>query len=87
FEQVIYDAVTDTFTVPKPEGLPVMVGYQASGAAPFLRGAPVAARETVATAIRIGNPQSWNDAKAVVRGSEGWFDELQDSEILDVQRM
>lgn len=39
FEQVVYDAATDQFTGPKPEGLPTMVGYQASGAAPFLRGA------------------------------------------------
>lgn len=87
FEQVVYDPTTDQFTGPKPEGLPKMVGYQASGAAPFLRGAPIEAPETVATAIRIGNPQSWNHAKAVVRDSNGWFDELQDSEILDAQRM
>ena len=38
---------------------PTMVGYQASGAAPFLRGQAVAHPDTVATAIRIGNPQSW----------------------------
>ncbi len=47
-----------------------------------LRGAPVENPETVATAIRIGNPQSWNHAKAVVRDSQGWFDELTDAEIL-----
>ena len=35
---------TDQFTGPKPEGLPTMVGYQAAGAAPFLRGAPVKSR-------------------------------------------
>ncbi|ENV47119.1 threonine synthase [Acinetobacter brisouii CIP 110357] len=87
FEAVIYDAETDQFTGPKPEGLPTMVGYQAAGAAPFLRGAPVANPETVATAIRIGNPQSWNHAKAVVRDSKGWFDELQDAEILEAQRL
>lgn len=45
FEQVVYDAATDQFTGPKPEGLPTMVGYQASGAAPFLRGAPVENRK------------------------------------------
>ncbi|MFM6958172.1 MAG: pyridoxal-phosphate dependent enzyme, partial [Acinetobacter sp.] len=87
FEQVIYDAATDQFTGPKPEGLPIMVGYQADGAAPFLRGAPVENPETVATAIRIGNPQSWNHAKAVVRDSKGWFDELADAEILEAQRL
>lgn len=87
FEQVVYDAETDRFTGPSPEGRPKMVGYQASGAAPFLRGAPIATPETVATAIRIGHPQSWNHAKAVVRDSNGWFDELHDHEILDAQRM
>lgn len=87
FEPVVYDAETDAFTGPKPAGRPVMVGYQASGAAPFLRGAPVENPETVATAIRIGNPQSWNHAKAVVKESEGWFDELTDAEILEAQRL
>ena len=87
FEQVVYDAATDQFTGPKPDGRPTMVGYQAAGAAPFLRGAPVEQPETVATAIRIGNPQSWNHAKAVVRDSNGWFDELTDADILDAQRM
>jgi threonine synthase len=61
---------------------PIMAGYQASGAAPFLRGGPVAAPETVATAIRIGNPQSWDQALAASRESGGWFDEMTDEEIL-----
>lgn len=65
---------------------PVMVGYQAAGAAPFLRGGPVAEPETVATAIRIGNPQSWDLAWAAVRESGGWFGELTDEEILATQR-
>ncbi len=65
---------------------PRMVGYQAAGSAPFLRGGPVAEPETVATAIRIGNPQSWRQAQAVSRESEGWFDELTDEEILSAQR-
>jgi threonine synthase len=66
---------------------PIMAGYQASGAAPFLRGAPVANPETVATAIRIGNPQSWDQAHAATRESGGWFDELGDEEILAMQRL
>jgi len=66
---------------------PVMVGYQAAGAAPFLRGAPVQHPETVATAIRIGNPQSWNLAKAAVEESSGWFDEVSDQELLDTQSL
>ncbi|WP_440995364.1 threonine synthase [Arhodomonas sp. SL1] len=66
---------------------PRMVGFQSRGAAPFLRGEPVAEPETVATAIRIGNPQSWEYAWAASRESGGWFDELGDDEILDAQRM
>ena len=70
---------------PFADSRPVMLGYQAAGAAPFLRGAPVEAPETLATAIRIGNPQSWDLAKAAVAESGGWFDEIEDEEILDVQ--
>lgn len=66
---------------------PVMVGYQASGAAPFLRGHPVEQPETVATAIRIGNPQSWDYAWAASRESNGWFDEFSDEEILSAQKL
>jgi len=65
---------------------PVMLGYQAAGAAPFLRGAPVASPETVATAIRIGSPQSWELAWHASRESGGWFDEFADDAILDAQR-
>jgi threonine synthase len=66
---------------------PRMVGYQASGAAPFLRGGPVEHPETVATAIRIGNPQSWTQAWKVVEESGGWFDECSDEEILAAQKL
>ena len=66
---------------------PVMVGYQASGAAPFLRGHMVDQPETVATAIRIGHPQSWDYAWSASRESGGWFDELTDDEILAAQRL
>ena len=64
-----------------------MVGYQAAGSAPFLRGGPVEHPETVATAIRIGNPQSWDNAWTVVRESGGWFDECTDVEILAAQKL
>jgi threonine synthase len=66
---------------------PKMVGYQAAGSAPFLRGGPVANPETVATAIRIGNPQSWDKAWNVQKESQGWFDELTDAEILSAQKL
>ncbi len=66
---------------------PVMCGYQASGAAPFLRGHPVENPETVATAIRIGNPQSWDKAVAAQQESGGWFDEFDDAQILNAQKL
>jgi threonine synthase len=66
---------------------PKMVGYQASGSAPFLRGAMVDQPETVATAIRIGHPQSWDVAWKVQNESGGWFDECTDAEILAAQKL
>jgi threonine synthase len=68
-------------------GRPRMVGYQAAGSAPFLRGAMVDEPETVATAIRIGHPQSWDYAWAVQRESDGWYDECSDEEILAAQKL
>jgi threonine synthase len=72
---------------PVTDKRPVMVGYQASGAAPFLRGEMVDHPDTVATAIRIGHPQSWEQAWSVNKESGGWFDELSDEEILAAQKM
>ena len=66
---------------------PKMVGYQAEGAAPFMRGERVSDPETVATAIRIGNPQSWDKAWKLQEESKGWFDELSDHEILTAQKL
>jgi threonine synthase len=69
------------------ERRPVMLGYQASGAAPIVRGRPVENPETVATAIRIGNPVSWEQAVHASRESGGWFAELGDEEILRIQKL
>ena len=66
---------------------PIMLGYQASGAAPIVRGRSVENPETVATAIRIGNPVSWQQAVAASRESGGWFGECSDEEILHVQKL
>ncbi len=66
---------------------PVMVGYQAAGAAPFIRGAMVDDPETVATAIRIGHPQSWEKAWRVKEESGGWFEACSDEEILAAQKL
>jgi threonine synthase len=61
---------------------PRMWGFQASGAAPIVHGAPVARPETIATAIRIGAPASWDGAVAARDESEGRISEVTDDEIL-----
>lgn len=61
---------------------PRMLGFQAAGAAPLVEGRPVAKPETVATAIRIGNPARWDDAMAAVRESGGGVWAVTDDEIL-----
>jgi threonine synthase len=60
-----------------------MLGAQADGAAPFVAGAPVAQPETIATAIRIGNPATWEPALAAVRDSGGAFRAVSDEQILE----
>jgi threonine synthase len=66
---------------------PIMCGYQAAGAAPFISGAMIDNPETVATAIRIGHPQSWDYAWAAQKESRGWFDCFTDDKILAAQKM
>jgi threonine synthase len=66
--------------------LPRMLGFQAEGAAPIVRGEPVAEPETVATAIRSGNPASWDGAVAARDESGGLIEAVSDDEILDTQR-
>ena len=66
---------------------PKMVGYQAAGSAPFMRGKMVDNPDTVATAIRIGHPQSWEHAWKVQKESGGWFDECTDEVILAAQKL
>jgi len=61
---------------------PRLHGYQAEGAAPLVRGAPVERPETVASAIRIGNPARWEDAMAAVTSSRGEIRAVSDDEIL-----
>ena len=68
-------------------GLPRMLGFQAEGAAPIVRNEPVESPETVATAIRIGNPASWAGAVAARDESGGVIESVTDAEILDTQRM
>ncbi len=66
---------------------PIMCGYQAAGAAPFISGKMVDNPETVATAIRIGHPQSWEGAWNAQKQSGGWFDAMTDEQILAAQKM
>ena len=61
---------------------PRMLGFQAAGAAPLVHGAPVASPQTVASAIRIGNPASWKTAIAARDESGGGIDAVTDDEIL-----
>jgi threonine synthase len=65
------------------EAAPVLHGYQAAGAAPLVHGAPVESPETVASAIRIGNPARWEEAMDAVTSSRGEIRAVTDDEILD----
>ena len=67
--------------------LPKMMGFQAEGAAPIVRGAPVANPQTIASAIRIGNPASWQGALEARDESQGVIDMVSDDEILDAYRL
>jgi threonine synthase len=66
---------------------PRMMGFQAAGAAPIVLGAPVENPETIATAIRIGNPASWATAKAAVKESYGLIDSVTDAEIIEAYKL
>ncbi|HAX76789.1 MAG TPA: threonine synthase, partial [Cyanobacteria bacterium UBA11372] len=71
----------------KCDRLPRMMGFQAAGASPLVTGIPVAHPETLATAIRIGNPASWEKAVAAKEASQGGFNAVTDDEILDAYRL
>ncbi|EUJ35456.1 threonine synthase [Brochothrix campestris] len=70
------------FDAAQQSGLPRMHGFEAEGAAAIVQGAPIAAPETFATAIRIGNPASWAFAEAARNESGGYIDAVSDDEIL-----
>lgn len=67
--------------------LPRMMGFQAAGASPLITGQPVAHPETLATAIRIGNPANWQRAIAVQSASRGEFNSITDTEILEAYKI
>jgi len=71
----------------KIDRLPKMIGFQAEGAAPIVRGHVVDNPETIATAIRIGNPESWKTAEAARDESGGLIDMVSDDEIVEAYQM
>jgi len=66
---------------------PVLYGFQAAGAAPLVQGAPVESPETIASAIRIGNPARWEEAMAAFTASRGRVAAVSDERILDAYRL
>lgn len=65
--------------------LPAMIGFQAAGAAPIFHNTVIENPETIASAIRIGNPASWKQARATLEESKGNVDVVTDEEILAAQ--
>ena len=73
--------------VGRARNTPRMFGFQAAGAAPLVHGAPVTEPETLATAIRIGNPASWATAVAARDESSGRIDAVTDDEIVEAYKL
>jgi len=71
----------------KIKSLPKMLGFQAEGAAPIVRGYPIKEPKTIASAIRIGNPASWKQAEAARDESGGLIDMVSDDEILEAYKL
>jgi threonine synthase len=71
----------------KIKNAPRMLGFQAEGAAPIVRGYPIKDPETIATAIRIGNPASWKQAESARDESGGLIDMVSDLQILDAYQV
>jgi threonine synthase len=69
------------------EAQPVLYGFQAEGAAPLVHGHPIENPETVASAIRIGNPARWEEAMAAITSSRGRIAAVSDDQILDAYRL
>ncbi len=71
----------------KIKKLPTMLGFQAEGAAPIVRGHPIKNPKTIATAIRIGNPASWKQAEQARDESAGLIDLVSDKEIIAAYKL
>jgi threonine synthase len=70
----------------KINSLPAMLGFQAKGACPIVRGRPVKNPNTIATAIKIGNPASWQEALNAKKDSRGLIDAVSDREIISAYK-
>jgi threonine synthase len=81
-----YKGYQEDFKARRIKALPKMYGYQAEGSAPFVQGSPVKNPDTIATAIRIGNPASWDLAQIAREKSKGKFGAVSDKEILWMHR-
>ncbi len=75
------------FSCGKTETLPRMLGFQAKGAAPIVKGYPIKKPKTIATAIRIGNPASWQEAERARDESKGVIDAVSDAQILSAYKI
>ena len=71
----------------KVDSLPKMMGWQAEGAAPIVKGYPIKKPKTIATAIRIGNPYSWKGALKAAEESGGLIGMVSDHEILEAYKL
>ena len=71
----------------KNKKLPRMIGWQAEGSAPIVKGFPIKNPQTIATAIRIGNPYSWQTALQASKESNGFIDAVSDEEILEAYKL
>ncbi len=78
---------SEYFRAGRATSRPKMMGFQAEGAAPIVRGFPIEKPETIATAIRIGNPASWHKAASARDESGGIIDMVSDDEIMDAYRL
>jgi threonine synthase len=76
----------EDFNEGRIKAVPKMYGYQAEGSAPFVQGSPVKNPDTIATAIRIGNPASWDLAQSAMECSFGKFGAVSDKQILWMHR-
>ena len=78
---------TEYQTAGQSDTLPRMFGFQAAGAAPIVDGHPIENPQTVASAIRIGNPASWQGATNAIKESEGHIGKVTDEEILAAYKL